>query len=165
MSKRYTVFALTLMLPLLASAKPTFANLAGVYQIKSCDNAGAKSQDNICEFDTMVVKPSDYSTAIYFYKSDDGAGQYRSLGYPRTEDLSANDSYKEEGTTSASYLTLGRDYREVTSLYQNADGTFHLSLYRSSIAFKTNDLFELTLAKVSNSTPEIPSLPGGGDDE
>ena len=163
MFKLYTVFALTMMLPLFASAKPTFANLAGVYQIKSCENAGTPSQDNICQFDTMVVKPSEYSTAIYFYKSNDGAGPYRSLGFPTTEDLTPGESYKEQDTTSASYLTLSRDYREATSLYQNADGTFHLSMYRSSIVFKTNDLFEMTLVKVSNSTPEIPTIPGGGD--
>jgi len=162
MSKHNSIFLIALTLFTAVAQAETFSNVKGTYQITSCQNLGAKPSEDICQYETIVIRPDQYATAIYFYSGPWGSDLVRSFGFPASiKDDSGK--YEEIGNSYASYTNLGTDYKEATSIKLVQDNKFHLSRYQSSQSFQTEDKFELSLIKISNETPELPIIPDPED--
>ncbi|QDK37696.1 hypothetical protein [Bdellovibrio sp. NC01] len=154
-----------LILPSLALASPQtqaplFAKLKGTYKVLSCYNLGAHhSEDDVCDYDTMVVHNASFATSIYFYKGAWGSGFVRSYGFPSNMNERESGVY-EEGETYASFKRDEYDYREETIVEELSAPYFLFSRTQSSRSYNTQDRFEITLEKISDESPDLPPIPG-----
>lgn len=164
MSKRScAVGFLFLLLPL--SGFATFENVAGTYTINSCVNLGKRASENICQYKTMVIHPSPrFGTALFFFSGELAQDSYiRSYGFPTSTRNEPHAQYFEYNNSMAGYVDDSPDYQQVTVISRTEDGSYHLTLFRRSESFKSDDCFEINLKKISENAPDLPST--GSDDD
>lgn len=141
---------------------PLFAKLKGTYKVLSCYNLSPRqSEDDVCNYDTMVVHNASFATSIYFYKGEWGSGWVRSYGFPAFMNEHERGKY-EESDVYASFTVDDYDYSEETILEELAAPYFLFSRTQSSRSYKTQDRFKITLEKISDDAPDLP--PVSGDD-
>lgn len=159
--------AVTLSLTLTAQAS-TFENMEGTYKILSCKNEGespSREDIKLCEYTQLTVHPSSYATAIYFSQFADGSQYVRSFGLPKNMADLPNGKYVERGDAYASFTNDYRGHGEVFMFRKLSNDVYHFSMHRRSDTFKTFDVFEIELQKISDRSAPLPSPPPVEDDE
>jgi len=143
----------------------TFKNMEGTYRIRSCQSLTSPTQEHLCDYESVVVHPEANSTAIYFRKTIGAQILVRSYGFPASTAGEPSAHYREADKNFASYTNHDRDTSETTTLNENADGSYKLFLERTSHSFRTHDLFELNLQKISDQSTPLPTVPPDPNDD
>ncbi|MEK2645410.1 hypothetical protein [Bdellovibrio sp. BCCA] len=140
----------------------TFENLEGTYKILSCTNESdspSREDLDLCEYTQLTVHPSSYATVIYFSENKNSQN-VRAFGLPKNMRDIPNGKYNENGDSFASYANITKNSGEIFILRKTGTDLFHFSMHRRSGLFKTLDVFEIGLQRVSRkSTPPPPPPP------
>lgn len=159
MNSRFSLF-LGLIMLFGISAHAIFENVSGVYKIVNCKNEATNPSPwdlPLCDNPLLVIYSNSTATTVYFSKLNGFKQAIRAFYLPPNMSSCPQGKYFEKGDYYAAFTNDDKGSGEIFVMKKTEGVHFHFSMHRRSDFFKTFDIFEMDVEKVSNQSAAPPT--------